>query len=252
MVDTHGPGEKRPVRAPVDQRGAVDLLLAQTRHGRNALGRVLREVRLKLIEAGRVGLDVVLVDQPGPDQDVGHAVEQGDIGAGLEGQVQVRHPGRLADARVRDHDRLAGIPLEAVAENRVIVGDVRANQEDRVGLLEVFVRPGRSITAERSLVARHRTGHAESRVAVVVVCAETQLHQFAECVELLGHQLPCAHHAQGARPVLRLHLAELLHKGSDGVIPCDALEAALLVLEQRVARSARGRDYLVFRQTLRA
>ena len=82
----------------------------------------------------------------------------------------------------------------------MVVGDVGADQQDHVGAFEVLVRARRAVAAERSLVARHRGGHAQRGVAVVVRRAEAKLHQLAERVELFGHELAGADDADGPAP----------------------------------------------------
>lgn len=61
-----------------------------------------------------------------------HLARRGDIGARLERQVDVGDAGGLADARVGDDDRLVRVLFEPAAKDRVIVGDVRADQEHHV------------------------------------------------------------------------------------------------------------------------
>ena len=89
-------------------------------------------------------------------------------------------------------------------------------------LLEVLVRAGRSVAAKRSLVAGDGRRHAERRVAVVVARAEPELHELAERVELLGHELAGADHADGVGAVLRLHLPETRRHRRERVRPADA------------------------------
>ena len=81
----------------------------------------------------------------------------------------------------------------------MVVGDVRADQQNDVGVFQVFVRSGRAIAAEGHLVTGDGARHAQRRVAVVVVGAEPELHQLAERVELFGDQLAGAEHAERFR-----------------------------------------------------
>ena len=57
------------------------------------------------------------------DQDVGDAVEQGQIGARPERQIQVSHHRGFGDARIRNDQRLVAIGLEVLAEDGVVVGN---------------------------------------------------------------------------------------------------------------------------------
>ena len=112
--------------------------------------------------------------------------------------MQVRHHGGLGDARVGHDQRLVAIRFQVLAEDRMVVGDVRADQQHHVGRLHVFVIAGRPVAAERKLVAGHSRRHAERRVAVVIAGAEAELHQLAQRVELFGDQLARA----DARPAI--------------------------------------------------
>ncbi len=108
---------------------------------------------------------------------------------GFIGEMDVRHHRGLGDARIGD-DRVScpGFCVQPVAEDGVVVGDVRADQQDHVGRLHVGVGAGRAIGAEAKLVAGDGARHAERRVAVVVASAEAKLHELAERVELFGEQ----------------------------------------------------------------
>ena len=92
---------------------------------------------------------------------------------------------------------------KALPQNRMVVGDVRADQEHDVGALEVLVRAGRTVAAERQLVAGDGRRHAQRRVAVVVARAEAELGQLPERVELLGDELSGADDPDGVRAVFR-------------------------------------------------
>ena len=94
---------------------------------------------------------------------------------------------------------LRPVGVEALPENRMVVGDVRADQQHDVGALEILVRPGRAVAAERPLVAGDGRRHAQRRVAVVVARAEAELGQLAERVELFGDELSGADDADGVR-----------------------------------------------------
>ena len=60
-----------------------------------------------------------------------------------------------------------------LAQDRVVIGNVRTDQKNDIGLLQVFVGSGRPVAAERALVTRDGAGHAQGCVAVVILGAET-------------------------------------------------------------------------------
>src|SRR5207248_9269630 len=85
-----------------------------------------------------------------------------------------------------------------------------------------------------------------------VPCAETELRQFAESVELFSDELPRTDDADRIVAVTLLHVAEPPRHGVDGVRPADAGELrAPRRAEQRVARARVGMNGLVFRQARR-
>ena len=173
----------------------------------------------QLLEPGGVGGHVVRVDQALVDQDLDHPVEQDDVGAGPDGQVEVGHHGRLGHPGV-DHDhRRRRVPEHPRRQQRVVVGDVGSHQQDAVGHVEVGVGTGRAVAAERALVAGHRAGHAQGGVPVVVAQAQAQAGQLAQGVELLRHQLPGRQHRHRVGPVLVEEAPEAHHHRPDGRVP---------------------------------
>ena len=198
-----------------------------------------------------MALDVVVIDEIAFDDDVDQAVQQREVGARPDRQVQVGQHSRLGDARVDDDERGAGIGFEPAAENRMVVGDVRADQEDDIGALEIFVGAGRAVAAERALVAGDRRGHAQRGVAVVVARADPELHQLAERVELLGDELAGADDADGVAPVPRLHVAKRPGHRVERVRPAHASESTA-VLHHREARPVLRVDGVMLREALGA
>ena len=147
--------------------------------------------------------------------------------------------------------RLMAIRFQILAENRVIVGHVRADQQDHVGALHVFIVAGRAVASKRKLVAGNGRRHAQSRVAVEVVRTETELHEFAQRVEFLGDQLAGTEDAQSLGPVFRLHRAEALDQGFDRFVPANALQLAVPA-QQRILSAIFDVDDVVFREALGA
>ena len=85
------------------------------------------------------------------NDDVDQGVDEREI-ARADRQMQIREHRRLRDARI-DHDHgLVGIRLQAAAQDRVVVGDVRADQQDEIGNFDLHAPLG-TVAAERSLVA---------------------------------------------------------------------------------------------------
>ena len=128
-----------------------------------------------------------------PQHHVQHAVEERDVAAGLDRQVQVGDGGGLGAARIDDDDlqRRVGAArvLDAAKQDRVRERGVRAGDEERRRVREVVVAARRRVGAERRLVAGDRARHAQARVGVDVVGADQALGELVEDVVVLGQEL---------------------------------------------------------------
>src|SRR5207249_11808535 len=109
-------------------------------------------------------------------------------------------------------------------QNRMVVGDVRADQKHDIRPLEILIRAGRAVAAERALVTGDGGGHTECGVAVEVAGAEPQLHELSERVELLGDELPRPDHANRIPAKCPLNLSKALGHRPDGGLPIDPLQ----------------------------
>jgi hypothetical protein len=68
-------------------------------------------------------------------------------------------------AGIDDHDFRAAPALvfdHALKQHRVAPGGVRSNQDDKIGMVEVFVAAGDGIGAEGAYVPGDRGGHAQA------------------------------------------------------------------------------------------
>ena len=144
-------------------------------------------------------------------------------------------------------DRVGG---EALPENRMVVGDVRADQQDDVGALEILVRPGRAVAAERQLVAGDGRGHAQRRVAVVVARAEAELRQLAERVELLGDELSGADDPDRVAAVLLPGCRRTSTPSCRWRRPRTRARGRDRPLQQRITRARVGVNRVVLGETL--
>ena len=144
-------------------------------------------------EAIGMGSDVGCIDEVFGDQHVEHAIEQCDVCARLDRQMQVGNLGTFRAARVGDDDlqvRIGGPRVLDIAEDdgmrhrRVGAGD-----EDDLGLKDVRVAARRRVGAERLFVAGDGRRHAQPRIGIDVVGADQPLGQLVEDIVVLGHQL---------------------------------------------------------------
>ena len=90
----------------------------------------------------------VPIDQVVADQNVRDAIEQREIRPGLERKMKIGHHRRFRDPGIRDDQSLILVCFEVLAENRVVIREIRADQEHDVGGLHVFVVTRRAIAAQ--------------------------------------------------------------------------------------------------------
>ncbi len=150
LVEAHGPAT-HPLGGLADPVGGLaDIRFGQPGEGGDAVGRiVLKKARHGLPtfgecgDEGRIGMAVF-------HQQVQQAIEQGEVGAGLDRQVQIGLVGGGAASGV-DHDQLRpGLdPVHhAQEQNRMTVGHIGADHEEQVGAVKVFVGTRWSVRAQ--------------------------------------------------------------------------------------------------------
>ena len=153
------------------------------------------------------------------------AVPQLCVGAGPDGEMQVGAlaGGRAARIDVDDaHAALGARHLDALVEDRVAPGRIRADQHDEIGELQVVVALRHDVGAEGAAVAGHRGGHAQARVGVDVRRADEALGQLVGDVIVLGQQL--AREVEGDRLAGRAPRPCARCRGDvvDRLVPADA------------------------------
>ena len=121
------------------------------------------------------------------------AVEQHDVAAAAQRQVQVRLFRRGCAARIDDHQLHARPPLalgqDALHQHRMAPGQVGADQHDEIGSLQVRVVDGNDVFAECTHVTGNGRGHAQAGIGIDVRRADVALHQLVGDVVVLGEQL---------------------------------------------------------------
>ncbi len=173
---------------------------------------------------GVVG-DELRVDRATGVQIGQQSVEERDVGARPDRQVQVGRftgggPARVDDDQLHARPPLPGLQ-HALIQDGMAPGGVGADQDDEVRQLEVLVAAGHEVTAERPLVPGNGRGHAQTRVRIDVGGADETLHQLVGDVVVLGQQLPG--HVEG--------------HGVGTVLANDALEAARDLTQRCVPRN---------------
>jgi hypothetical protein len=218
-------------------------------------GRVLGEerhvvrpalVRLLSLTEREVRLHELLVRHALRDEDVRHGVQDREVGAGRERDVQVGEARGRRDARVEDDDlhvasRLLP-PRHALEDDRVRLGGVRAHEEHHVRVVDVLVAAHRLVLAVRRDVAAYRRRHAEAGVPLHVVRADARLEELVRRVRLLGEPLAGAVEADRVRAVLRDGGLEPRRDEPHRLVPARRDELAALAHERTQAAIRRGHD----------
>ncbi|MDQ0751986.1 hypothetical protein QF034_006217 [Streptomyces africanus] len=146
-----------------------------------------------------MGRDELLIGVPVLVQQVQQAVQQREVGPRPDLEEQIGLGGGRGPSRI-DDDQL-GSRLDPLhhpqEEDRMAVGHVRADDEEDVRLIEVLVRAGRPVRAQRQLVAGARARHAQPRVRLDRVRPHEPLGQLVREVLRLQAHLPG--HVEGDR-----------------------------------------------------
>ena len=135
MVHAHRPADERGLGARVGPRRPADQFGRQPGDLRHALGRVVAHRLAQRLEAGRVRGDVLAIDEVVLDDEVNQAVDEREIGARPERQVQIRHHRRLRHARIDDDERRRGFDR---------------SRQHRIGWFSAMLAPMSRITSARS------------------------------------------------------------------------------------------------------
>ena len=207
-------------------RGLHDVACRHAADRRDLFRRVVAHHVAQGLPAFGVRGDGGAVDQLLPQHDVEHRVEQRDIGAGQNGEMQVGINRGIGAARV-DHDQFhAGVGLarrlDAAEQDGVRVGRVGTGDEDRAGLVDVVVAAWRRIRAEGGLVAGHGGRHAQARIGVDIVGADQTLGELVEDVVRLGGELAGNVEGDGVGTVFIDDRAECPGDMIERRIPADA------------------------------
>ncbi len=194
-------------------------------------------------------LDVATVEQAFAPDHVQQGIEEHDIGAGTDREVQVGGLRRGGAARIHHHQLHAGARgarvLDAAEHDGMGERRVRAGDQDEIRMVDVLVAARRRVHAERELVAGDRGGHAQPRVGVHVVGADQPFGELVENVVILGQELSRDVERDAIRPVPRNALREAPRGVIEGLVPVDAparIAAARAQLGMKQARRLAGRE----------
>ena len=166
-----------------------------------------------------------LVDEPFGDDHMRQRRQDGDVGAGLQGEViiglDMRRAHEVDAARIDDDElrALAQALLHARGEHRMAVGRVGADDEHDVGVLDgiEILRAGRSAEGGLEAVAGRRM--ADARASIDIVVAEAAADQLLDEIGLFIGAARGGDAADGARAMRRLNALELGGRVADRLLP---------------------------------
>ena len=149
------------------------------------------------------------------------AVEESHVGAGIEAHVVVGVVGDLGPPRVGDDQRGAGVGslLDERRRHRVVVGGVRADDENGVRFQGVGKRVRHRAAADLVQQRRHRRGMAQPRAVVDVVGAEDRANELLKQVVVLVRALGGTEAGQGLAAVRVADRREALCRQIESLVP---------------------------------
>src|SRR6185369_9852749 len=132
--------------------------------------------------------------------------------------------------------------LEPAEQHGMAPRQVRTDEHDEIGKIEILVTARNDVFAERPLVADDRRRHAKPRVRVDVGRADESLHQLVEDVVVLGQELPGYVESDRVRAVLCDRIAkpvcdELESFVPAGIAPVDSRTKKTSAMAERFGES---------------
>ena len=111
-----------------------------------------------------VRLDIGLVERAAIGEMDQKPAEQRGVGAGRDGQEQIRLQRRHGAARIDDHDAGAALGLvahDALEQDRMAPGRIGAGEHHEIGEVEIGVSARHRVGSEGTALARDGRRHAE-------------------------------------------------------------------------------------------
>ena len=158
LVDALAVDRDDPWRADEQIIELVEVELADAGLARHRADTQVARRAHRLAEPRRVPLDVPSIDRVGTSDLRQEAVEQRDVATRRNRQMHVRDLARRGAARIDHHDLCAALvagrrqPLE---QHGMAPREIRSDDNDEIGLLDVLVVARHGVRAERALVPGH-------------------------------------------------------------------------------------------------
>ena len=200
-------------------------------------GRVLLDLGCKLVEAGGVLLHELVVIQVFLDEHVRHAQQKRDVGARRDGNPVVGEDAAVVETRVHDDHAGAGLggggqALHGRGADAVAVA--APDEHDHLRVAEVGGEVG---CADGQLVGALLRQVARGRMRVHVGRAE-RMHEALGV--LLARRTRVLDDAERLGAVLRDDVLHALADFSEGGVPVDGLERAVVLAAQRLRHALVG------------
>ncbi len=177
----------------------------------------------------------VLVDLPVGQQQVGEAVEHGDVGAGTAGEVDVGDRGELSAPRVDHHQPCSASDqlLQPGADDRMRLGGVGSHHQDAVGTVEVLEGSGTTGQAEGRDQAGRGRRMAEPGAVVDVVGPDHGPHHLLQQIVLLVRRPGRGDGGHRLRSVLVADAAEFATDHAQRLVPAGWLQLTVPADQRR-------------------
>ena len=180
------------------------------------------------------------------DENVRHGVQDGQIVAGGEGDVQISDARGGGAARIDDDhlDVPLGLlaPHDALKDDRVRFRRVAADEQEDIGVIDVLVATHGLVLAKGGDIAAHPGGHAEARIALHVVGANPRLEELVGAVRFLRETLAGAVKRHAVRAVLLDALFEAGGHQRHCLVPRSAHQLAVFAHPRVQAAVGGGED----------
>ena len=249
LRDAHAPDQARAAegRAGVDPGRLRDVLGGHSRDSRGVVEVVLVDDAAPLVKTlGPVAYEALVV-QPLVQDDLGHRVQEGDVGARPRPEPQLREVAHLDAPRVDDDELRPALdhgPPHPRRRHGVVRVGVRADYHQAARLLVVDVRVAGRAAAEGREHRLDRRRMAEPRAVVDVVRLHDDAGELLLHVAVLVRRLGRAEGRELVAGVSREALGDVVQR----LVPRDRNELALaadqrrreaiLVVHERVAEPA--------------
>ena len=169
LVDAHSPPKAHRFAVMNRFREAIDLPDGQTGLCGHLVGSERTDKLSEFSETGSAPRDKSAIDPAVLDEEIGHTIEQREVGLGAQRQMLGGSHGGFGAARVHDYDPwLILVSQDALPHNRVSDAGIGADKNQHISQFEICVRKWRGVEPEALFIRDVCCGHALACVGVAV------------------------------------------------------------------------------------